>query len=241
MGEDLKISEQLPMCQIAVCCDNGLVIAGSLYSRGGEKFKHMNGDLHLISSRTFLGLCGNEGDCSRLLEHVKLRKELYENNENREMVPEVIAIVISNFLYEHRFGSYSVEAMIVSLHPKTSKPYICNIDPIGGINVRNDFVAIGGLNEMDRNYLSTIHREENDIVKAFSEAVISCEREIIKKNLATLKYNKNDVLAENIKAMRYGVSLIIIESNGIKKKDTYEKIESVRSNSRDPRNRGSNE
>lgn len=56
---------------------------------------------------------------------------------------QVAAVMVSNLLYQHRFGGYFTEPLIAGLDPTTNKPYICAMDTIGCISAPNDFVAVG--------------------------------------------------------------------------------------------------
>lgn len=56
---------------------------------------------------------------------------------------KVAAVMVSNLLYQHRFGGYFTEPLIAGLDPTTNKPYICAMDTIGCISAPNDFVAVG--------------------------------------------------------------------------------------------------
>ena len=71
------------------------------------------------------------------------RKSLYELRENRKMRPQVAAEMISNMLYNKRFGGYITEPLVAGLDPLTNKPYICAMDTIGCIASPRDFVAVG--------------------------------------------------------------------------------------------------
>lgn len=51
--------------------------------------------------------------------------------------------MISNLLYQHRFGGYFTQPMVAGLDPFTDEPYICAMDTIGNISAPRDFVAIG--------------------------------------------------------------------------------------------------
>lgn len=51
--------------------------------------------------------------------------------------------MLSNMLYENRFGPFFVEPIVAGLDAVTQEPYICNMDLIGCINVPEDFV-VGG-------------------------------------------------------------------------------------------------
>lgn len=51
--------------------------------------------------------------------------------------------MVSNLLYQHRFGGYFTEPIVAGLDPVTHKPYICGMDTIGCIGAPKDFVATG--------------------------------------------------------------------------------------------------
>lgn len=44
------------------------------------------------------------------------------------MSPKTFSAMLSNVLYEKRFGPYFVEPVIAGLDPYTSQPYVCNMD-----------------------------------------------------------------------------------------------------------------
>lgn len=53
---------------------------------------------------------------------------LYELKENRIMRPKTFSAMLSNLLYEKRFGPYFIEPVIAGLDPYTNQPYVCNMD-----------------------------------------------------------------------------------------------------------------
>ena len=73
---------------------------------------------------------------------------------------QVLATIVSNLAYQHRFGSFFTEPLVAGLDPITNKvycsqrrvtvessssfqPYICGMDTIGCIASPEDFVAVG--------------------------------------------------------------------------------------------------
>ncbi|XP_017786738.1 PREDICTED: proteasome subunit beta type-3 [Nicrophorus vespilloides] len=91
----------------------------------------------------FVGLPGLATDTQTVMEKLRFRKNLYELKENRKMSPKVFSSMVSNMLYEKRFGPFFVEPIIAGLEPKTFEPYVCNMDLIGCPNEPEDFV-VGG-------------------------------------------------------------------------------------------------
>lgn len=91
----------------------------------------------------YVGLPGLATDIQTVMEKLRFRKNLYELKENRYISPKVFASMVSNMLYEKRFGPFFVEPVIAGLDPKTYEPYICCLDLIGCPDQPNDFV-VGG-------------------------------------------------------------------------------------------------
>merc|ERR1719348_510335 len=71
----------------------------------------------------------------------EFRMNMYELKESRQMKPKTFANMVSNILYERRFGPFFVEPIVAGLDPVTHKPYICNMDLIGCITEPKDFVT----------------------------------------------------------------------------------------------------
>ncbi len=55
--------------------------------------------------------------------------------------------MVSNLLYEKRFGPYFIEPIIAALDPKTNEPFISVMDLIGQPCVCEDFAVAGCANE----------------------------------------------------------------------------------------------
>ncbi|XP_045469282.1 proteasome subunit beta type-3 [Harmonia axyridis] len=91
----------------------------------------------------YVGLPGLATDTQTVMEKLRFRKNIYELKENRRISPKVMASMISNMLYEKRFGPFFVEPIIAGLDPVTFEPFICNMDLIGCINKPEEFV-VGG-------------------------------------------------------------------------------------------------
>lgn len=91
----------------------------------------------------YLGLPGLGTDTMTVHERLRFRLNLYELRENRRIRPKTLASVVSNVLYEKRFGPYFVEPVIAGMDHVTGEPYICNMDLIGDLNQPQDFVVSG--------------------------------------------------------------------------------------------------
>lgn len=107
-------------------------------------------DFHRIfemGPRLYLGLPGLATDTQTVAQKLRSRLNLYELRENRRIKPQTFAAVVSNLLYERRFGPYFVEPIIAGLAPKTFEPYVCSMDLIGCPNEPEDFVVAGTCSE----------------------------------------------------------------------------------------------
>lgn len=60
----------------------------------------------------YLGLPGLATDTLTVHERLRFRVNLYELRENRKIKPQTFSAMVSNLLYERRFGPYFVEAVI---------------------------------------------------------------------------------------------------------------------------------
>merc|ERR1711881_778864 len=69
-----------------------------------------------MGDKLFCGLGGFVTDIQTVHEKLIFRKNLYEQRENRQMSPKVFENMLSNMLYEHRFGPFFVSTIIAGLH-----------------------------------------------------------------------------------------------------------------------------
>jgi len=99
-----------------------------------------------MGDRMFLGLGGFVTDIQTVNEKITFRKNLYEQREQRKMSTKVFETMVSNMLYEHRFGPYFVGTIVAGLDTDrngVTKPYISGTDLIGAIEAPPDFVTAG--------------------------------------------------------------------------------------------------
>jgi len=100
-----------------------------------------------MGPRLYVGLPGLATDVQTVAQRMKFRLNLYELRENRSVKPKTLMAMISNLLYERRFGPYFVEPVIAGLHPKTNEPYVASLDLIGCPMETDDFVVSGTCTE----------------------------------------------------------------------------------------------
>lgn len=63
------------------------------------------------------------------------------------MKPVTLMNMVSNLLYERRFGPYFVEPVVAGLDTVTQEPYVASMDLIGCPMEPGDFVVSGTCNE----------------------------------------------------------------------------------------------
>ena len=84
-----------------------------------------------MNPHLWVGLPGLATDIQTVKQKIEFRMNMYELKETRQMRPKTFANMVSNMLYERRFGPFFVEPIVAGLDPETNAPYICNMDLIG--------------------------------------------------------------------------------------------------------------
>ena len=84
-----------------------------------------------MNPHLWVGLPGLATDIQTVKQKIEFRMNMYELKETRQMRPKTFANMVSNMLYERRFGPFFVEPIVAGLDPVTFEPYICNMDLIG--------------------------------------------------------------------------------------------------------------
>ena len=84
-----------------------------------------------MNPHLWVGLPGLATDIQTVKQKIEFRMNMYELKETRQMRPKTFANMVSNMLYERRFGPFFVEPIVAGLDPETHAPYICNMDLIG--------------------------------------------------------------------------------------------------------------
>ncbi|CAF0878022.1 unnamed protein product [Brachionus calyciflorus] len=124
----------------------------------------------------FLGLAGLATDVQTVSQRLKFRLNLYELQENRHIKPKTFSSMVSNLLYERRFGPYFIEPIIAGLDPKTHEPFISVMDLIGQPCISTDFAVIGTANEQLYGMCETLWQpnlEPNDLFETISQALMN--------------------------------------------------------------------
>jgi len=95
----------------------------------------------------WMGLTGLATDIQTVQQKMEFRKNMYELTENHKMSPKTYANVLSNMLYERRFGPFFVNPVVAGLDSKTGEPYISSMDVIGCMTEPPDFAVAGTCEE----------------------------------------------------------------------------------------------
>ncbi|KAK3108763.1 hypothetical protein FSP39_015147 [Pinctada imbricata] len=129
-----------------------------------------------MGPRLFVGLPGLATDVQTVSQRLKFRLNLYELRENRRIKPKTFMSMVSNLLYERRFGPYFVEPVIAGIDPKTSQPYIASMDLIGCPMVTEDFVVSGTCSEQMYGMCESLWEpdlEPDDLFETISQALMN--------------------------------------------------------------------
>jgi len=125
---------------VAIAADKRFGVQAQTVGMNFEKVFEMGPNL-------FIGLAGLATDVQTVYQRLKFRLNLYELRENRSIKPKTFMSMVSNLLYERRFGPYFIEPVIAGLDPKTGEPFICSLDLIGCPMITEDFVVSGTCTE----------------------------------------------------------------------------------------------
>ncbi|KAI2495476.1 Proteasome subunit [Fragilaria crotonensis] len=95
-----------------------------------------------MGDKLFVGLAGLATDVQTVRNLLQYRLGLYELNEERTMSPKVFSHLLSNLLYEKRFGPYYIEPIVAGLD-ENNRPFLSGSDLIGATVLADDFVVSG--------------------------------------------------------------------------------------------------
>ena len=151
---------------VAIASDHRFGIQAQTIATDFEKVFELNPHM-------YLGLCGLQTDILTVRDRLMFRKNLYEITENRKITPQTLSAVLSNFLYEKRFGPYFIEPIIAGLDTKTFEPFICNMDLIGCPNKPVDFVVVGTCTTQLYGMCETLWKEDLEPDQLF-EVISQC-------------------------------------------------------------------
>jgi 20S proteasome subunit beta 3 len=96
-----------------------------------------------VQPACFVGLAGLATDVQTVVQLLNFRLQNYQLREERTMEPKTVAYLLSQMLYEKRFGPYFIEPIVAGLDPKTNKPFVAGMDLIGATVKDTEFVVSG--------------------------------------------------------------------------------------------------
>lgn len=76
-------------------------------------------------------------------QRLKFRTNLYELREQRKLKPVVLYNMLTNLLYERRFGPYFIFALVIGLDPTTGETFVYDSDNIGAISDNVNLATVG--------------------------------------------------------------------------------------------------
>ncbi|XP_032800676.1 proteasome subunit beta type-3 [Petromyzon marinus] len=154
---------------VAIACDLRFGVQAQMVSNTFEKVFPMN-------ERLYIGLAGLATDVQTVSERLRFRVNLYELRECRPIKPKTFMSMVSNLLYERRFGPYFVDPVIAGLDPVTLAPFICSLDLIGCPMVTEDFVVSGTCSEQLYGMCESLwepNMEADDLFETISQAMLN--------------------------------------------------------------------
>ena len=154
---------------VAIASDLRFGIQGQTVGMDFEKVFKMNDQL-------FIGLAGLATDVQTVASKLAFRLKLYELRENRKMTPKTFLSVVSNLLYEKRFGPYFIEPVVAGIDPITSKPFVASCDLIGCPMEPEDFVVVGTCASQMYGMCEVLWRpdmEPDDLFECVSQALLN--------------------------------------------------------------------
>ncbi|CAM4622754.1 proteasome subunit beta type-3 [Siphateles boraxobius] len=154
---------------VAIASDRRFGIQAQLVTTDFQK-------LFPMGDRLYIGLAGLATDVQTVSQRLKFRLNLYELKEGRQIKPKTFMSMVSNLLYERRFGPYYIEPVIAGLDPKTFEPFICSLDLIGCPMVTEDFVVSGTCSEQMYGMCESLWEPDmkpDDLFETISQAMLN--------------------------------------------------------------------
>ena len=129
-----------------------------------------------IHDKLYIGLVGLASDILTVRDTLRMKHNMYKLKEERNMKPKTFAHVVSNLLYEKRFGPFFTEPIIAGLDEENNTPFISNMDLIGAMVFTDDFVVAGTPSENLYGMCESLYRpnlEHQELFEVISQAMLS--------------------------------------------------------------------
>jgi 20S proteasome subunit beta 3 len=99
---------------------------------------------------------------------------LYRVKENIDLTPKLFINLVSSTLYEHRFGPFFVNPIVIGLdHTDNFKPYIATYDSIGCLTESGEFQVAGTSSELLYGTCEAFYKENMEPEQLF-ETISQC-------------------------------------------------------------------
>ena len=129
-----------------------------------------------VNDKTLCGLTGLATDCQTLEQRFVFRTNMYRLREERDMSPTVFSNMVSNLLYERRFGPYFCEPVIAGLEGESNTPYLCGMDLLGAQVYTKDFILAGDCPEAMYGLCESMYKpdlEPDDLFEVIAQCLLS--------------------------------------------------------------------
>ena len=181
---------------VGIACDTRLGAQAQTVSCNFRKVFKMN-------DRIFVGLAGLATDVLTMNNLLIFRQNLYELREERQLTPKVFSNVLSNLLYEKRFGPYFIEPVVAGLD-ENDKPFLSGMDLIGAPVYTDDFVVSGTATANMYGMCETLYKkdmEPEELFETLSQALLaSVDRDALSGWGATVHIiTKDGVMSRELK------------------------------------------
>lgn len=99
--------------------------------------------VHTVQPKVMVGFTGLQTDAITMKNTLEYRLNVFELQEERNMEPKTLSNLLSNLLYEKRFGPYYLEPIVAGLDSVTHQPFLSTMDIIGCQSIADDFCVAG--------------------------------------------------------------------------------------------------
>ncbi|OQR96664.1 proteasome subunit beta type-3 [Thraustotheca clavata] len=160
---------------VAIACDTRMGVQGQTISTDFQKVFRLN-------DKTFLGLAGLATDVQSVSQLLRFKLNMYKMQEEREIKPKTLSAMISNMMYEKRFGPWFVEPIVAGLTSE-NKPFLSSMDCLGCELFTKDYVVAGTMEEALHGMCESLYRpdlEPEDLFETISQCLLSaCNRDAL--------------------------------------------------------------
>jgi 20S proteasome subunit beta 3 len=129
-----------------------------------------------VNDKTLCGMTGLASDMQTLEQKFVFRNNMYKLREERDMSPVVFSNMVSNLLYEKRFGPFFCEPVICGLQGEANTPYLCGMDLLGAQVYTDDFMLAGDCPEAMYGLCESMYKpdlEADDLFEVLAQCLLS--------------------------------------------------------------------